>query len=93
MLTMPKAEQMAMLASHLALTSDLLEVPVNGEPTVMPTECQLQLLRPGEQEELDKMVTIACTLVYYEHVEALYDDVYALADEVLRAWSEGVLDD
>lgn len=96
MISMPTAEQIALVAAKVAVTASLMEVVRDGELTVMPLDVPLQLLKPEEQKAMDDMVQIACTLYYYND-EGWYtedggvDDMLAMADDVLHAWAEEVL--
>lgn len=61
---MPVVEQLAAVATQIAVTADLVEVPVNGELTVVPGTPWLRLAKPEEAALLERLVTAACTLVY-----------------------------
>lgn len=92
MISMPTAEQIALTATYVALSSPLMETVKDGETAVLPTEVPLQLRKPEEQEAMDDMVQIACTLFYYSDDDE-YEDFDDLMQATLKAWGEGVLGD
>lgn len=94
-ITMPIVEQLAAVATQVALTADLVEVPVNGVLTVIPGTPWLRLAREKEAELLERLVTAACTVVFdatreIDGEEPSPEEVY---DTILRYYGSGAFDE
>ena len=91
MISLPTTEQIALVATYVALSAPLMKTVVDGQETVMPEEVPLQLRKPEEQEVMEEMVTIACTLFYYAEDDE-YEDFDDLMQATLKCWAEGTLE-